>query len=371
MFRGGGLHSQTARQKFDLMDEHFVLAIQDMNAVLKRKSNSGLAYALLISMAMAQGERDTKDALLKAGLTADPHSFSIRHRYLASLTPWWGGARSSNKDFQQRLLDRLRGRGFSVQVPDALQLFVNEIEIAATETRALKPLQGYVEFIVAEMLGRQGQAQKATDFYKKAIEHGDWWHFRYREVRNFYDMGQYADAIESYNRSLELRPDNQNVLQERAKAYLALKNTELALADLGQALLLDPKDPEILFYKADTLRVVGRVDEALATFDEALIYGKFDAYIYSAKGNLYFRELGDAALAVSDFKRATELDPTEPRYWYNYAGALYSIRDCEALSALNKYLELCPGNSNGCFGDGTKFARPAIDALHSSGICPS
>lgn len=361
--RGGAYVRDTPDQRMDLMHKHFELAAQDLKTALARKPSSGVAYGFLIDISMAAGRRDERKALLRTGLKADPRSFTVRRRYLVGLTPWWGGGRSSAKGRQ--------AQAYPVEVPDVLWSFVSEIEQDTAETPALRPLLGYVDFVVAEILRRDGRNEEAVEYYKRAAEFGDFWFFRYQEGRNYHRMKRYGDAIASYSRSLELWPDNTATLKRRARVYRVMEEFEKAFADLDKALSLDPRNPELLLEKAYALRAVGRYEDAVATLDEAFYYGEFNDDVWDARGRLYLYELDDPALAIDDLRRTTELDPTSRRYWYNYGLALYKSRDCKAREAYSSYLDVCPKYGNKCSEGDKKFAAEVIQFLSNPQICPS
>ena len=94
-----------------------------LRAALALKPNSGVTYSYLIQMQVADGSIKRRDALLKAGLQADPASSVIRRKYLFGLLPWWGGGPMPAKTAD-----------YPVQLPVALRRFVAEIERDAATT---------------------------------------------------------------------------------------------------------------------------------------------------------------------------------------------------------------------------------------------
>ncbi|MCZ6588977.1 MAG: tetratricopeptide repeat protein [Alphaproteobacteria bacterium] len=372
MLRGADLPQRTPDERMALMTGHFELAASDLTTVLERKPNSGLAYSFLVDITLAVGRRDILDTLLRAGLKADPNSFTLRRRYFGALTPWWGGGRTSNKDRLSALGNFVLGaqnQQYPVRVTDSMRSFTREIVLDAPSNPALQPLRGYLDFSVAEILRRNGRNLDAIKYYDKAIASGDYWYFRYQEGKNYYWMERYRDAIASYDRALELWPDNPGTLERSAQAYRRLELYNKANADLDLALSLDPKNPDILREKAYTLRDSGRYEEAVSVLDDAFIYGEFDDFIWDARGRLYLYELKDPKRAIPDLKRTTELDPANQRYWSNYGRALYAARDCKAVDAFKKYLAVCPRFGNDCRESSMKFAREVIEYMSHPGHC--
>jgi tetratricopeptide (TPR) repeat protein len=233
----------------------------------------------------------------------------------------------------------------------------------------LAPLRGFTDYAVAIILRRDNRELEAVKFFKRAMTHGEYWFFHSNEGSNFSRMKRYNDAIASYTKSLEIWPDNPDVLERRAQAYRSLKAYDKALADADEALALDPRDPDLLLLKANTLWGDGKFKAAVRVLDDAILYGSLNDDIWDARGRLYLHRLKNFKRAAADFKRATELVPTNHKYWYSYASALFRAIDCETVPAYKTYLEVCKKYGNDCFDEGVKYAREVTQHLVDSGKC--
>jgi len=63
----------------------------------------------------------------------------------------------------------------------------------------------------------------------------------------------YADAIAAYSRALSLAPDDVHALKGRGRSYAALRELDLALADVDAALALAPGDALLHYYRGHCL----------------------------------------------------------------------------------------------------------------------
>ena len=92
----------------------------------------------------------------------------------------------------------------------------------------------------------------------------------FRQGRAYYRAGAYPQALEAYNRSLELKPDNLDALNNRGMTLDELKRYEEALKDYSHALELRPDFPEVLNNRGVALAKMERYDEGLKDYDRAL-----------------------------------------------------------------------------------------------------
>ena len=85
-----------------------------------------------------------------------------------------------------------------------------------------------------------------------------------------YLHGDYDRAVVLYTRGLEAEPRNAILLSNRAAAYIALHRAEEALQDATGAIESDPTYYKAYFRKADALRSIDRLTEALEIVTQAI-----------------------------------------------------------------------------------------------------
>lgn len=83
-------------------------------------------------------------------------------------------------------------------------------------------------------------------------------------------------AMRALDRALALRPDDVDLLIDRAVALTSLKRYWDALGDLNRALVLAPRRPEALVFRAGAHREVDALDLAEADINRALLLSPGD-----------------------------------------------------------------------------------------------
>ena len=136
---------------------YLALAHRDLEAAIERQPGLGVAYALLIDMAMAENKGLDADHWFELGIAADPRSVSLRRAYLLSLRPW----QRPDQD--------------PVQLMARLDTLVEDLQEAGEETPGLAALAGFHDYLTAELLRRQRRHGLASHYYREALDGGrDW-----------------------------------------------------------------------------------------------------------------------------------------------------------------------------------------------------
>lgn len=86
----------------------------------------------------------------------------------------------------------------------------------------------------------------------------------------YYHKGQYKTALGYFQKALRIQENFVNALRGAGKTYLALKDGRNALAYLERAVNLAPKIAEIHFELAEANLLVGRTNQAKASYETAL-----------------------------------------------------------------------------------------------------
>lgn len=342
--RGANYASQTAREQISRMLDYFDKAVLDFREALSLNPKLAVAYASLIGIATAYGDRASIDEMVKKALNVDPYSFEVRENYLFSLQPKWGGS------------------------TDQMKKFLNGMQHYIPKNPGLAALRGYVDYTEADILELSGKGRQAVEFYDRAVQAGEHWMFVYERGENYYALGHDNRALADFNRALELRPQVSTILRLRARIHQKQGKFDEAMEDFNLALQLDPLAPEVLQGRAALLWTLNRFDEALQDIESALKLRPHDAYNLWNKGRLMLR-LKDYPNAVSNLKRASELNSEEAGIWYDYGRALHHLGDCAAVSALDVYLSLC-NRGQTCGQKSQDWAMDMIKETGRSFTCP-
>lgn len=148
-------------------------------------------------------------------------------------------------------------------------------------------------------------------------------------------VGNYEEALASFNLSLELRPDDPDTLMHRAEIYLHLAKHEEALADCNRSIKIKPDNSDALAVRGTAYGYLKKYNKALADFNRSLEIRPDHVITLNNRGITYL-VTGKSKKALLDFNRALKLKPNDPSTLYNL-GCLYSLQG-EAENSLN-YLE--------------------------------
>ncbi|MBC8327165.1 MAG: tetratricopeptide repeat protein [Planctomycetes bacterium] len=174
---------------------------------------------------------------------------------------------------------------------------------------------------------------------------------QYALARALHQAGDRAGAHVWFERCRGRLPGPEGFLPWAAESALAAKAPAAALRDLDPMLLDGPLAVDLGLIRARALAMAGRLDEAVSQFDQLLqdAAGQ-DPAVWNETGAAVFRDAIDHrgaeayARAARYFRRATELDPQEPRYRFNLACAQdWGGDPVEAEASYERALELRPG----------------------------
>ena len=119
-------------------------------------------------------------------------------------------------------------------------------------------------------------------------------------------------AITNYTEALKdpgLSSDKRGaVLNDRAVAYARSGQTRLALEDFNRSVQLFPENPSAYNNRGNLLLALGLPKEALRDFDRAILLSPGYGAAYSNRAGA-FDKLGQSAEAIRDYSRAIELMP--------------------------------------------------------------
>jgi len=105
---------------------------------------------------------------------------------------------------------------------------------------------------------------------------------------------------------------------QRGRHFFNVAKYEYALEAFNEAIAADPDFARSYAGKANSLTMLGRLDEALATVSEAIGRDPSAALIYTMRGAVY-RRLGRVEEGLADYRRALELGADDPVVHFNFA----------------------------------------------------
>jgi len=167
---------------------------------------------------------------------------------------------------------------------------------------------------------------------------------------------RYAEAVEAFDRVIQLNTHNARVYNYKGNALLGLKQYEEALSAYEQALRVDPDYTTPYHNKGVALRNLKRYGEALLAFEQALRLDPNNPHIYNNKGTV-LSNLKRYDEALSAFEQALRFDPDNTLAYTSKGAALYSLkRYSDALEAYERAFRLDPSNARTYTGKGIALA---------------
>ncbi|CAH1084763.1 XrtA/PEP-CTERM system TPR-repeat protein PrsT [Candidatus Nitrotoga sp. 1052] len=155
-------------------------------------------------------------------------------------------------------------------------------------------------------------------------------------------LGKGKEAKESFEQALKIKPDFPDALIGLARHSITEKNIDAATRFSELAVTKNPQNTDVLLFKGDLLRAQGKIEPALAAYDQVL---KLQPDNSSAHINKAFLEIGTGKfdVAKADIDAARKLSPNN--LIIIYAQALLDFRQgkhAAALESLQKVLSVAP-----------------------------
>jgi tetratricopeptide (TPR) repeat protein len=120
-----------------------------------------------------------------------------------------------------------------------------------------------------------------------------------------------GDPVRAYaaaGQALVLQPNDPELLLDRAEAAASARYFDKAIADLDHVLKVDPSRVEALIYRASANRALDRLDPAVADVEKALAQAPNSVPALLERGNIQ-RLKGDLVGARTDWERIGQLAP--------------------------------------------------------------
>lgn len=170
------------------------------------------------------------------------------------------------------------------------------------------------------------------------------------DANALYQEKKYDEAIDVYTKALKADPRNPEILMSRGLASSMKGNWKACVKDLDAALGIEPNNLELLNTRAFAYLHIGSFDLARKDFrsmDNIEERAGQKAQFMMAQ-NLLRRarsngltEKGDREKALADYNRVLELAPPNDMILYERASVLIDLKDYKAaLNDMNKVIEI-------------------------------
>ncbi|WP_414621195.1 tetratricopeptide repeat protein [Calothrix sp. CCY 0018] len=188
-----------------------------------------------------------------------------------------------------------------------------------------------------------GDFEQAIASYDKAIEiKPDYYEAWVNRGVALGELGRFEQAIASYDKAIEIKPDFHEAWGNRGVALDELGRVEQAIASYDKAIEIKPDYHEAWGNRGIALIELGRFDQAIASSDKAIEI-KPDYYqAWHSRGNA-LGKLGRLEKAIASYDKAIEIKPDYHEAWGNRGVALYDLgRFNQAIASYDKAVEIKP-----------------------------
>ena len=154
--------------------------------------------------------------------------------------------------------------------------------------------------------------------------------------------GSIEDALADLDEAVNVQPDHTGAWLIRAVLRAELGQIDKALADIEEAQRLSPRSPQVWRHQGVLLDKKGEFDRAYAALNQALELDPRYAEAYFDRGDMLRRE-GYLAEALDDLSTAIELDPLLAKAW-NARGSTWANLDDDkhARADFDRAIQLMP-----------------------------
>jgi tetratricopeptide (TPR) repeat protein len=159
-----------------------------------------------------------------------------------------------------------------------------------------------------------------------------------------YKLGRLDEAVASYDKAIEFKPDNDAAWYNRGVALHKLGRLDDAVASYDKVIGFKPNYHEAWYNRGVALYKLDRLDEAVASFDKAIEFKPDNDAAWYNRG-VALHKLGRLDDAVASYDRAIEFKPDKDEAWNNRGVALRKLdRLDEAVASLERAIEFKPDN---------------------------
>jgi tetratricopeptide (TPR) repeat protein len=192
-------------------------------------------------------------------------------------------------------------------------------------------------------LDELGKFPEAIECYDKSLEINP----RYDLAWNnkglaLADLGNLPEAIGCYDRALEINPRYGNALKNKGNALKNLGKLLEAIGCCDKVLEINPRDDGAWDNKGNALRELEKFPEAIVCYDKSLEINPRYFEAWNNKG-LTLADLGKFPEAIECYDKALEINPRYDRAWNNKGVALGNLGNSHnAIGCCDKALEINP-----------------------------
>ena len=171
----------------------------------------------------------------------------------------------------------------------------------------------------------------------------------------YYRARDYDQAIECFNKAVELNPNFYNALSNLGSLYNRIANYDKAVECLNKSIEINPNYDKSWNNLGSVYSKMRNYEKAIECFDKAIAINPNDFVAYYNLASAYY-ELGNNEKAIEYYTKATELNAKDARTWFMMGYVYYNLGEySNALECFDRLVELRPNNA--------KYQQMRQDAL--------
>ncbi|MCA2505930.1 MAG: tetratricopeptide repeat protein [Microcystis sp. M54BS1] len=283
--------------------------------------------------------------------------FALRYfiRRASDFFDWYSGVYEfpTDKDILEREIIRLVYLDGDLDTykqftPQQRQEKLAEIKAYLSDSPSLDPIRAYELWNEKGLIHAMGKEyEQAIASWDRALEFKpddpEAWNNRGNALAN---LGRLAEAIASYDRALEIKPDDPDAWNYRGNALADLGRLEEAIASWVRALEIKPDDHQAWYNRGVALGNLGRFEQAIASYDRALEIKPDYPDAWNNRG-IALGNLGRFEQAIASYDRALEFKPDYPDAWNNRGIALHNLgRFEQAIASWDRAIKINSNDAN-------------------------
>jgi tetratricopeptide (TPR) repeat protein len=185
-----------------------------------------------------------------------------------------------------------------------------------------------------------------TECDKELKNNPDNYFFLLYKGHSLYELGEYQEAIEVYEKLESLDSADPSVYENMSSSYHLLGQKNEALRCIDKALSLDPNSSDFYIGKGYILDSLEEYEQAIETMDQLLLIDPDNYEAYYIKG-LAYTKIEEYDIANAMFNKGISLNPDYAELYVGKAWIKfeeYNYSDC--IEYCNKMLEKFPRNAD-------------------------
>ena len=202
-----------------------------------------------------------------------------------------------------------------------------------------------------------GKFEDAIQNYDKAIELDSNVNsvYYYNRGNAYFSLGKFEEAIQDYNKAIDLNPNDDLSYNNKGNAYFSLGKFEDAIQDYNKAIDLNPNNASYYYNRGTTFANLEKFEDAIQDYNKAIDLNPNDESVYYNRG-VAFIYLNEYEKAIENLSKAIDLNPNKDSTYYNRGIAFTNLSDSEkAIKDFNKAIDLNSNNASYYNNRGTLY----------------